>query len=700
MKIFYTITLLFLSLACLAQISDTDSLYQELDKTNEDSSRIKIQIQIAELMQKSNPDSAILFYNRAIDLSKESELPAFQLLALMKLMSFYDDIREFGKIIEMSPQSIGLAVQLKDSLKLADIFSTNATTFLKSNQKDSALVNYKKAIKIAEKTKAYATLATAYNNMGVLYIQQGIFDLASESLIKSVERRREGGLKIKPSLLLNIGVVYSETENFEGALDYFEQALASSIEDKDLRMEGMSYQNIGAVLTKMERFEEAIQNLNMSNEINLERNDSSAITKYYIGMADICKAQDQLKKCIENYQLANSYHPSYGNKRQLMFLNLDLANAYYAESKNAEQFDINQTITYAEKAYQLSDQLGLYKNKSESAHLLFNLYSAVGKEKKAVRYAKEHLEIRDSLFSTEKINALTEIQTKYETEKKEFEIQLLEKDLRIKTSNIEQAEIKERQKTLGLIASMAILVLSLIFSIFTYRLFRQKKKVALDLEANNQIIKTQNEDKELLLKEIHHRVKNNLQVISSLLDLQSDNILDKAALSAVEDGQSRVKAMALIHQNLYQNQDIGSISFEEYANQLVKQLASVYSSENKVKVNLESTNIFFDIDTAIPLGLILNELVSNAYKYAFDEKVEGKLNVRLNQLSEGKYQLHVTDNGKGLDNDFDLTKAKSLGLRLVRRLSKQLYGSVEYHYNQGAAFSVTFKDTNQRKLVQ
>lgn len=228
---------------------------------------------------------------------------------------------------------------------------------------------------------------------------------------------------------------------------------------------------------------------------------------------------------------------------------------------------------------------------------------------------------------------------------------------------------------------------------------RELKVSNQEIESQNERLQERNDQIEVLLKEIHHRVKNNLQVISSLLDLQSRGIEDERALATFMEGQNRVKAMALIHQKLYQNKDLATIDFAEYTRQLLTELATIYKGAEDVKTVVKSPETAqFDIDTAIPLGLILNELISNAYKYAFKEN-SGELMVSIQPLKNGKHQMIVSDSGQGLPQDFDITRVKSLGLRLVRRLSKQLYGSAEYYYEQGSKFIITFTDTLERKAV-
>ena len=153
------------------------------------------------------------------------------------------------------------------------------------------------------------------------------------------------------------------------------------------------------------------------------------------------------------------------------------------------------------------------------------------------------------------------------------------------------------------------------------------------IKKQNIVIVEQNKEKDVLLKEIHHRVKNNLQIISSLLNLQTKNITEQSTLVAMVDGQNRVKAMALIHQKLYQNNDLASIKFKDYTSQLLNQIASLYPELTSVKQQVISDDVELDIDTAVPLGLILSELITNAYKYAFAEK-KGVIMVTLKQKEQ------------------------------------------------------------------
>lgn len=205
-------------------------------------------------------------------------------------------------------------------------------------------------------------------------------------------------------------------------------------------------------------------------------------------------------------------------------------------------------------------------------------------------------------------------------------------------------------------------------------------------------------EKDVLMKEIHHRVKNNLQVISGLLELQSKSLNDETAKNALMEGRSRVRSIALIHQNLYQFENLNSIELKRFVNDLCRQVENVFKKQNKPVMNIEVPNLYLDIDTAVPLGLIMNELLSNSFKYAFNNTISGKINLEINMLEEGKYKLIYSDNGPGLPADFDLSKATTLGIQLINDLSRQIGGKVKYENNNGAAFTINFTNRNTRKI--
>lgn len=199
-------------------------------------------------------------------------------------------------------------------------------------------------------------------------------------------------------------------------------------------------------------------------------------------------------------------------------------------------------------------------------------------------------------------------------------------------------------------------------------------------------------EKEMLLKEIHHRVKNNLMIIASLLNLQSRYIKDKKALSIFKESQSRANSMALIHEKLYRSTDLKRINFGEYIKTLSTDLFRTYVGDpSRVRLNIDVEDVMLDINTSIPLGLILNELVSNSLKHAFPDERTGEINVVFT-LTNDEYQLKVSDTGIGFPSDLDYRNTDSLGMQLVTSLTSQIDGELELDTTKGTEFCIKFKE--------
>ncbi|MBN2110785.1 MAG: HAMP domain-containing protein [Methanosarcinaceae archaeon] len=202
--------------------------------------------------------------------------------------------------------------------------------------------------------------------------------------------------------------------------------------------------------------------------------------------------------------------------------------------------------------------------------------------------------------------------------------------------------------------------------------------------------------KDILLKEIHHRVKNNLQVMSSLLRLQSKRFRDREVIEAFRESQHRAKSMALAHENLYHSNDLENIDLQTYIPKLIKYLVNSYGfSPDDIKTHINIKNIIFGIDTSIPIGLIITELVSNSLKYAFKEGT-GEINVEL-YPENGKFILKVSDNGIGFPEYMDFRETDSLGLQLVNSLVEQIEGTIELDRKNGSAFKITFEELSYKR---
>lgn len=335
-----------------------------------------------------------------------------------------------------------------------------------------------------------------------------------------------------------------------------------------------------------------------------------------------------------------------------------------------EQGNFREALVHYEAAIVATERQGQNDQMAPIYLSASECYEQLGMSEKSLSFYKEYA---DNLLETqeEKIaNLETEAVIKYETGKK---------DEAIANQKMELA----RKTTTQRIYAGAVVLLGLLLAGLFY-LFGKNKKITADL-------KVKNKENEILLKEIHHRVKNNLQILSSLLSLQSDSEEDQTIVGALQESKNRVESMGLIHQKLYTRDNLTSIKMGEYVKELCDQLEETYSStqkaitiESDVQINLA------DVETAIPLGLIINELITNSMKYAYEKKSHGTIQVRLWEENE-ELRLVVADNGQTDSVYVNLGSSTKFGTRLIDILSKKLKGKIEISRQDGYRTSITFQ---------
>jgi len=223
----------------------------------------------------------------------------------------------------------------------------------------------------------------------------------------------------------------------------------------------------------------------------------------------------------------------------------------------------------------------------------------------------------------------------------------------------------------------------------TDELEKKVQERTVDLEKTNELLKISLKEKEILLKEIHHRVKNNLQIISSLLNLQSSSIPDENIQDIFNDCRNRVNSMSLIHENLYQSPDLNNIDFDKYVKNLADSLQSSYSTKNAIALNIDIHDVFLNINTAVPCGLIINELVSNSFKHGFPKGKKGKINIKFHPENDNLL-LIIKDNGIGIPEK-SLKDKSSFGLNLIEMLTEQINGTLEIKSKKGTEVIVRFQ---------
>lgn len=320
---------------------------------------------------------------------------------------------------------------------------------------------------------------------------------------------------------------------------------------------------------------------------------------------------------------------------------------------------------------------------------LVRIDSALGDKTSALAHYEKYVQLLDSNFRITKIRQAEELQVLYNTQEKEKEIIVLNQQATLKDANLKQATLL-RNLTLAGIAGMIVI------AILLYRQNRLRKRSSQLISQKNEQLQELLTDREWLLKEIHHRVKNNLQIVTSLLSSQAVYINNEAAQAAIQDSKRRVYAMSLIHQKLYQSNNIATISMPGYVNELVMHVQTSLGTGNRIMVQQNISPLSLDVSQAIPLGLIINECVVNSIKYAFPDGRSGMISINLQTDDADHLLLAIADNGIGLPQDFDITEQNSLGMDLVRGLAKQLKGHLNIESGNGLHIMIRFAITQKQ----
>jgi two-component sensor histidine kinase len=313
----------------------------------------------------------------------------------------------------------------------------------------------------------------------------------------------------------------------------------------------------------------------------------------------------------------------------------------------------------------------------------------------ALEYYRQFNAWDDSVFNDTKQRSLANVQSRAELAQKELEVQYKtnEKTQENKILKLQNGNLRNTLIGAGVLALMLILLAFLVM-----RMNRIKEVDNKLLKQQKQQIELQSQEKDTLMLEIHHRVKNNLQIVSSLLNLQANSMADENAITALRESQNRVKSIALIHQKLYAQEALSAILLEEYINQLSADLKSVFNAQMvTIRCAVYPPHLRLNMDTSIPLGVILNELITNSIKYAQVNKQGGVISIDIKDNLDGTCTLQFSDNGIGMPAGFDFKTAATLGMRIVNELTRQIRGTLTYSADVGSKFTLIFPLDAQKK---
>ncbi len=585
-----------------------------------------------------------------------------------------------------------------------------------------------------------------------MHYQQGQYVQGYRELLEVLSLYRSIGYRKLHYTYDLLGVVTHRLGNYQEAIRYGLASVESARATKDTADINLFYRRLGALHEKLNRWEEAMPFLRKSLANRLQEKDQAGVVSSARLMVSNLLAQGKAREALHFFtKIVKEYPPvdQFSNLQAAVALaecHLALKQYPLAEKYYRQMIDIEKTFRengpdklenyrrignfylitgqygkahhYLDEALRLNTLKNAMINTADIHLLLFRVDSVQGRYQEAIAHHQRYKSLNDSIFNEKQSKQIANLQIQYKTREKEQNIALLTKQNEIQQASLEQKDFLQQVIVAG--AGMLLFLLGLGYNRYRLKLRSNRLLEAKQREINEKNRRLQQllgekdnlleekehlithqdhilgekdgllREKEWLLREVHHRVKNNLQIVMSLLSSQAAYLEDEKALLAIQESQNRIHAISLSHQKLYMSEKTALIDMASYIREVVEYLHDSLQMQDQVRFHLSVAPIELNGAVAVPLGLIINEAVTNSLKYAFPAGRQGQVRIDLRQADPSGCLLTIADDGIGLPADFDLGRSRSLGMNLMRGLSKQLDGSLEIESADGLTIQVRF----------
>jgi two-component system, sensor histidine kinase PdtaS len=637
-----------------------DSMKLALTNAKEDSTRLNLMVNMMAVYEHYNAEEGLTYEKQALEIANKVNQKIGTARVKDKIGRMYWRTGKFNEAEKYHVEALNRYNEVGDTYARNYVLVEIGQDYLNDTKFDEAGRYLLKALTLSEETGDKRNVVWTYDKLIALYKNVGNFSEASKATFANLKASEELGDKIEIAHAATlVAENFQMQDNNAEALKYFRQSLQLSTELKDQAEQTTDYNSIGDIYLGMGNYAEAENNYRAGIKVADKMENSfgtltylcrgmgnlySSEGKYSLAVAYLLKSADELRPVASNHTLASLF-----SEIGIVYTKL---NNYSVAKK---YFDSSMALC---KKLDTKIPLESYFSGKQL------LDSATGNWKDAYEDYKQYASIKDSTFNRETLTKMVTSQVQYENEKKDL---------------VAQEEIKRQRNIKNFsFAGLGLVLLSCILA------YRQRNKIAKAKKHSDELLK----DNELLLKEIHHRVKNNLEVISSLLALQSAQVDDPDIKEAMQQGQNRVHSIGIVHQKLYQGENLGHIEMKDYFINLSESILDSFGAEKRVTIECAMDQLDVDIDTAVPLGLIVNELLTNTLKYAFPEGKHGKVQIKLQKQPDGLLHLEVSDNGIGKSG---LTHGTGFGGQLISLLTQQLSGTMREEIKDGTHIYFDFK---------
>ena len=569
------------------------------------------------------------------------------------------------------------AKEEKDSIYCFDAKIWESNMLHRHASYEEAILGYKISIPFMMREGRLTRAARSAYYLGDAYFQIGNMDKAVATFLSSVKLSKEAKLPIEEQLSsIKLGRVYRELGEFELSLDYLDKAEALHQDIPEMRYQKRlvnTLMNKGLTYGEMQKWDEAIATYERAKQII---GDGPLIPQYhiiqsylsdaYVAKGDLVRAEACALDAMEFFDKRKINHQGMAKARK------NRAKIFLKKG------DLEAARTMGEEMLAIAQENKMLFKELLARELLMEIEEAAGNYQASLEQSRQVSLLKDSILNKASNEKIQELTIAYDTEQKNEQIKRLALEDELKAARL----FNQRIWIWGLLISLSLLT----FLLLKYN--KQNKEIA----DQNEIIHDNLKEKEILLMEIHHRVKNNLQMISSLLSLQTRSLSDPGAIEALEEGQSRVDSMALIHQHLYTEDALTGVKMKDYIKNLCQRVFDSHQiSTQQVSLDVQIDDVQLDIKTVVPIGLILNELITNVCKYAFPNEQNGNLAISLKDKDD-VLLLSVADDGVGHQK-----KAinKGFGSRLIKTLAKKMDADISEFHEKG--YRIDFKIKHYQK---
>jgi len=511
-------------------------------------------------------------------------------------------------------------------------------------ESDSALFYTEKALKLSKQNNYILGEAIALESKGLYHeIVSGNYDLASQYYFEGIALCEEHNLDYATSIYHSVGVMFHTSDNYKKGLEYYTIAYERAKKEGDAILQKKCLINMGSIHSSLEDYEKGeallLESLTLDVRRDLDYSTYANLGNLNIRLKKYEAAVPFLEKSIEQ-------HPDNSDSEWHLM--------YYVEAKTALKDSVGMA-PFIERVKAEINKTVILRGKSLMTKTLSNYYEAFGDYKTALKYQQDYFTMFEELKEKQRDQTVYDLETNYQTE-------LTQRELEKKDAN---------QRLLFWILGFVGLLLLLM----TFFFYKNRKKNML-LAKQKVLLEASIDEKNILLKETHHRVKNSFQMVSSLLYFQSETMEDKEAQLAIREAQNRVRSMVLIHQKLYNKDQLVGVNTQEYFNDLTKDIFESHQFTKKpIGYSLDVAPLVLDVETITPIGLILNELITNVLKHAFKEVTDASnMHITFGKKDD-QLVLSVADNGVGMTSEIS---ESSFGIKLMKALAKKLKATLHF----------------------